>query len=53
MESTYFDEVRNKDCEIEASQAMYFPYEDLPESSEGNEKRQIRQLIYKEALMFA
>lgn len=32
---------------------MFFPFEDLPESSEGMEKRQMRQLIYKEALMFA
>lgn len=53
LKSPYFDEIRNAECEIEAPQAMYFPFEELPESTEATEKRQIRQMIYKEALLFA
>ena len=49
----YFDAIRNGECEIEAPQAMYFPFEELPESTEAAEKRQIRQMIYKQALLFA
>ena len=53
LKSPYFDEIRNGECEIEAPEAMYFPFEELPESSEATEKKQIRQMIYKEALLFA
>lgn len=53
LKSPYFDEIRNAECEIEAPQAMYFPFEELLESTEAGEKRQIRQMIYKEALLFA
>lgn len=53
LKSPYFDEIRNGECEIEAPEAMYFPFEELPESSEAAEKKQIRQMIYKEALLFA
>lgn len=53
MKSPFFDDVRNEECEIVASQKMSFPFENATGESEMEEKKRLRQLIYKEALIFS
>lgn len=53
MKSPWFDEVRNEECEIRSEQKMIFPFERELAECEGNEKKRIRQMIFKEALIYA
>lgn len=53
LKSPWFDEVRNEECEIRSEQKMIFPFERELAECEGNEKKRIRQMIFKEALIYA
>ena len=53
LESPYFNDVRNKECEKLSEQKMIFPFETEIVEGDGNEKKKLREYIYNEALSFA
>lgn len=52
LTSSYFDEVRNEECEVVTKEEMIFPFEHETNLGDTMEKKKIRQLIYNEALLF-
>lgn len=53
LQSSYFDDVRNEACQIMSEQKMVFSYEAVLQETQMNEKKLLRQFIFKEALLFA
>ena len=53
LQSPYFDDVRNEACQIISEQKMVFSYETVLQEAQMNEKKLLRQFIFKEALLFA
>lgn len=53
LRSPFFDDVRNDEYEVVSQQKMVFPFERDVGCGDANEKKRLRQLIYKEALIFA
>jgi len=53
LRSPFFDDVRNDEYETVSQQKMVFPFEHDPRCGDANEKKRLRQLIYKEALIFS
>ena len=53
LQSPYFDDVRNEACQIMSEQKMVFSYEAILQETQMNEKKLLRQFIFKEALLFA
>ena len=53
LQSPYFDDVRNEVCQIMSEQKMVFSYEAVLQETQMNEKKLLRQFIFKEALLFA
>ena len=53
LRSSFFDDVRNEEYETVSQQKMVFPFERDPQCGDANEKKRLRQLIYKEALIFS
>ena len=53
LRSPFFDDVRNPDCEVLNERKMVFAYEKELQNCDGNERKLLRQFIYKEALLFA
>ena len=53
LHSRFFDDVRNDEYETVSQQKMVFPFERDPHCGDANEKKRLRQLIYKEALIFS